>query len=193
MVSAIFIFLFAVGILFSVATGNTSNLTNAFICGPKEAISIFFNTAYTLIFWSGILQICIDSGLLNILGGALSCLIRPLFRGLDKNDVALKYMSLNLISNMLSVGSAATPFGLKAFKRLSELNNFDSKASKEMIMFLNLNSSCLCVLPVSLISTRVSYGGMNNSLVVILLIIIGGVLMLFSICLNKVCAHFAWR
>lgn len=193
MVSIIFIFLFAVGILFSIATGNISNLTNAFMLGPKESLFIFFNTAYTLIFWSGVLQICIDSGLLNILGGAFSYLIRPLFKGLDKNDIALKYISLNLISNMLSVGSAATPFGLKAFKRLSELNNYDSKASREMIMFLNLNSSCLCVLPVSLISTRVSYGGMNNSLVIILLIIIGIILMLFSISLNKVCAHFAWR
>lgn len=191
MVSVLFILLFVVGILFSLVTGETEVLNKSLSAAPKEAMFIFFETAYTLVFWSGLLQICVDCGLLNTLSRGFIMLIHPLFRKIDKKDVALQYISLNLISNMFSVGSAATPFGLKAFQRLNELNDNRDIASDEMILFMNLNSSCICFLPVSLISTRTMYGGSQNALVMVGLVVMGVILMTFSILVNRMCKRYA--
>lgn len=191
MVSILFIMLFVVGIIFSLATGQTDSLNRALSVAPKEAMFVFFETGYTLIFWSGLLQICVDSGLLKFLSTGFIFLIHPFFKKLKKDEVALQYISMNLISNMFSVGSAATPFGLKAFNRLNELNEFSDVASDEMITFMNMNSSCVCFLPVALISTRTLYGGTQNGLVMAGLAIMGILLMFFSLTVNRICAHYA--
>ena len=191
MVSIIFILLFVVGIIFALGTNNIEELNNALSLAPKEAMLVYFDTAYTLIFWSGILQLCVDSGLINKMSKLLIFIIKPLFKNIPKDDIALKYISMNLITNMLAVGSAATPFGLKAFKRLDELNNYSDVASAEMITFMNLNTSCICILPVYLISTRTMYGGSNHSIVIVGIIITGLMVMAFSMSLNKVCEKYA--
>lgn len=184
MINKIFLFIFLVGIVYGGIKGRADLIVDTILSTPKEAFLLFVDMYSLLIFWSGILQICNDSGLLNILSKYFIYIIRPLFKKIDKNDVALKYISMNLMANMLSMGSAATPFGLKAMKRLDELNNHSSIASDEMITFLLINTAGFCLIPTTLIAIRGQYLSNNPVLIIPFILIISGICTIISISID---------
>ena len=98
---------------------------------------------------------------------------------------------MNYLANLLSLGSAATPFGLKAMDRLNELNNYSDTASDEMITFLIVNASGLCILPTSLIAIRGQFNSNNPVAIIPYLFIISVILTFISIILDKVVRKFA--
>ena len=111
-------------------------------------------------------------------------IIKPLFKRLDKDDEALQYISMNFMANMLSMGSAATPFGLLAMKRLHELNNYSDTASDEMITFLLVNTSGLCLIPTMLIAIRTQYHSANPVAIIPFIFIVSGISTILSIILD---------
>lgn len=146
-----------------------------------------FDIGALLIFWSGVLEICKQSGFLTFVTKGVTFIIHPLlFKNLDKKSKAMEYISLNLTANILGVGSAATPFGLKAMQELDEINDHDSKASADMITFVTINTSGICIIPSTLISLRETYGSTNSTIVIPYIIIISTLTTLFVIFLNKV-------
>lgn len=191
MINKIFVIIFIIGLSYGFISNRSEIVVNALLQAPKEAFLLFVEIYVLLIFWGGILQICVDSGLLDILCKYLVYVIKPLFKRIDKDDVALKYISMNYLANMLSLGSAATPFGLKAMDRLKELNNNSSTASDEMITFLVVNASGLCILPTSLIAIRSQFHSANPVSIIPYLFIISIILTLVSIILDKVVRRFA--
>ena len=102
----------------------------------------------------------------TILYKIVSKILHPLYKNLDPNSDAMKYISMNMVANMLSMGSAATPFGLKAMDELVKLNNNSDRASNEMITFLVINSSGLCIIPTTLLSIRNQYGSENTTIII---------------------------
>ena len=123
MINIIFIFIFVVDLIYSLLTGRSSNVINVMLTTPKDAFFIFIDIYALLVFWGGILEICKESGLLKKITYVISKIIHPLFPNIDFDDETMQYISMNYVANMLSMGSAATPFGLKAMQRLDELNN----------------------------------------------------------------------
>lgn len=184
MINKIFLTIFLIGLIYGAITGRADLIVNVILSTPKEAFLLFVDMYVLLIFWSGILQICNDSGLLQILSKYIIFIIRPLFKKIDKNDVALQYISMNLMANALSMGSAATPFGLKAMKRLDELNNHSDVASDEMITFLLINTAGFCLIPTTLVAIRTQYLSSNPVLIIPFILIISGLCTMLSISLD---------
>ncbi len=191
MVNLLFVLLFVLGLGYGLITGNFQEINVVLTQAPKDAFEIFINISILTVFWSGILQVCIDSGLLKSLTKVVSKLIKPLFKDLDKDSKALEYISINLAANMLGVGSAATPFGLRAMKELDELNNHSKVASKEMITLLVVNTSGICIIPSTIISLRDTYGSNNGSYIVPLLLAISFFTTAFAIIVNGMVSKHA--
>lgn len=191
LINKIFISIFIIGLTYSLITNRADIVVDVLLKAPKDAFLLFIEIYVLLIFWGGILQICIDSGLLVVLSRYITYLIHPLFKNIDKNDVALQYISMNYLANFLSLGSAATPFGLKAMDRLNELNNHSKIASNEMITFLLINASGLCVLPTTLIAIRSQYNSNNPVGIIPYIFIISTILTIISIILDKVVRKIA--
>lgn len=187
MVNIIFVFMFIIGILYSIFTGRGEIIVKELLSAPGEAINVFITIASMLIFWSGILEICVRCGLLSKFSGYLKYIIHPLFKDLDINSKALEYISCNFAANIMGVGSAATPFGLKAMKELSVLNNHSNIASKDMITLIVINTSGLCIIPSTIVSLRENYGSSNSGGIISYLIIVTMITTAFSILLNEVC------
>lgn len=181
MINIIFIFIFVVGLIYSLLTGRSSNVINVMLTTPKDAFFIFIDIYALLVFWGGILEICKESGLLKKITYVISKIIHPLFPNIDFDDETMQYISMNYVANMLSMGSAATPFGLKAMQRLDELNNHSNTASYEMVTFLLINTSGLCLIPTTLISLRSQAGSNNPVLIIPYIIIISCLTTFFSI------------
>lgn len=184
MINKIFLFIFLLGLVYAGCTNRSSVVIEELLVAPKEAFLLFIDIYVLLIFWGGILEICKDSGLLKVLSTYIIFIIKPLFKRLDKDDEALQYISMNFMANMLSMGSAATPFGLLAMKRLHELNNYSDTASDEMITFLLVNTSGLCLIPTMLIAIRTQYHSDNPVAIIPFIFIVSGISTILSIILD---------
>ena len=165
MINYIFGFIFIIGLVYAIITNRIDFKINALLQTPKEALLLFFDIYVALVFWGGIIEICKQSGLLKILTNYISVLLHPLFKKMDKNSEALQYMGVNIVSNLLSISSLGSSFGFKAMKELDRTNNYDPVASDEMITFLLINSSGICIIPTIVMSVRNQFQSSNSAII----------------------------
>jgi len=147
-----------ISIICSVFLGNTEDLSKALVDSGASSIELIITMAGIICLWTGIMKIAVESGLTSVFAKVFSPLLRPLFPNLDKDSDAFKSISMNISANLLGLGNAATPFGLKAMEQLHTLNNQADTASNEMIIFVVMNTASLQLLPTTLASLRQSYG-----------------------------------
>ena len=110
-----------VGVLYSIIKKDP-NLTNNLISSGKNGLDIILGLLPIMCLWLGIMRLAEKSGLLDRLSQKLSKYIRVIFPEVPKGDPAVAYISSNIIMNILGLGNAATPFGIKAIKELQRLN-----------------------------------------------------------------------
>lgn len=156
MINIIWLFLLIIGIIFSLCTNNLEALNDTILGVPEKTLGLFISLFLMLVFWNGILEIAKDSGLLSFLGKGIKKIIKPLFPSIPKDHVVLDYISFNVAANILGLGNAATPMGLKAMQELKKISNSDI-ASKEMITLLILNTSGLTLIPTTILALRRKY------------------------------------
>ena len=195
MVNLIFCMLLIIGIVYGVSTNQGNEILNVLLSSPKESFVLFIDIYVLLIFWGGILKIVEDSGLLDKISLVICKLIHPLFKNLPSDSKALKYISMNFVANMLSMGSAATPFGLKAMDELNKINGYSDTASNEMITFLLINTSGLCIIPTTLLALRAQYGSSDSSSIIVPVFILSFISTFISILMDmgmrKICQKSA--
>lgn len=160
-----------VGIVISIFTGQITNMGNIIINSSNEAFNIFFNVALVILFWGGIFNIAIESGLIKNLTKICKKPLLKLFPELNADDIALEYICSNILANLLGLGSAATPLGLKAINELQKINPNKNKPSRSMTTFIILNVSSLTLFPTTIISIRTLYKGTTNLSLISLMLI----------------------
>jgi len=171
MINRVWNALFILGIVISIFTGKINEMGNIILNSTNEAFSIFFNVALVILFWGGVFNIAIESGLIKNITKIFKKPLLKLFPELDINDIALEYISSNIIANLLGLGSAATPLGLKAFEELQKLNNDKNRPSRSMITFIIINVSSLTLFPTTILGIRTMYKGTNDLSLLTLMII----------------------
>jgi spore maturation protein A len=186
MINYIFGFIFIIGLIYSILTNRIDVTINALLETPKEALLLFLDIYVSLIFWGGIIEICRQSGLLKIITNYISILIKPLFKKLDKDSEAIQYMSVNIVSNLLSISSLGSSFGFKAMKELDKINEYDEVASEEMITFLLINSSGICLIPTIVMSVRNQFGSMNSALIMPYVIGVSTTVLVISLLIDRI-------
>lgn len=152
-----------IGILFSVFSGNLSNITNAAINSSREAVNICLTMLGILTMWTGLISIAEKSGLINSLAKKMIPLLKFLFPRLSEKSKAMQYICTNIIANMLGLSWAATPAGLKGMEELQKINPQKDIASREMCMFMIINMSSLQIVSINIIAYRVQYNSVNPS------------------------------
>ncbi len=150
--------LVVISIICSIFLGNTENLSDALINSGASSIELILTMAGIMCLWSGIMKVAVESGLTTIFAKIFAPLLKPLFPKLSKESDAFKSITMNISANLLGLGNAATPFGLKAMEELHTLNDRSEIASNEMIVFVVMNTASLQLLPTTLATLRQSYG-----------------------------------
>jgi spore maturation protein A len=141
-------------IIYGIVTGRGSNLANALLDIPLSSFKLSITIVTAACFWSGFLYILLDVGIIDLMAKWLSPFLRIIFPKL-KDKEALRYISANIAANMLGLGSASTPSGLKAMKRLQEISPLPKDvASDDMITFLVLNTAGITLIPTTVIAIR---------------------------------------
>lgn len=166
MLNVIWLLLLATGILAAAINGNIDVVTKAALGSARDAVEVCFNLVGIMSLWLGIMKIAEKGGLIQ----GLARLVRPvmvkLFPGIPPNHPAMGAIILNLSANILGLGNAATPFGMKAMQEMQRLNGDSEEASAAMCTFLALNTSCITLIPATIIGVRVSFGSANPTEIV---------------------------
>lgn len=166
-----------VGILWGAFHGNLAAVTDGALESTKDAVTLCITMLGIMSFWCGILKIGEESGLIEAMTRKMKPVIRFLFPGIPEDHPAASHISTNMIANMLGLGWAATPAGLKAMEELENLEEERRKGSRwkampqgtannEMCTFLIINISSLQLIPINMIAYRSQYGSVNPSAIV---------------------------
>lgn len=167
-----------VGIIYAALTGNIAEVTNAALDSSKEAIALCITMMGVMSFWVGLMEIAQEAGIIRGMSRRMRPLMRFLFPRLPENHGAQEHITTNIIANVLGLGWAATPAGLKAMEELSKLEEDRRNgklsgpvrkkgvASNEMCTFLIINISSLQLIPVNVIAYRSQYGSVNPTAIV---------------------------
>lgn len=154
-----------IAVVYGTITGTVKEVGNAAIDSSKEAVELCITMFGVMALWTGVMQIAQASGLTKRFIRLMRPVLRFLFPELPEDSVANEYIASNMLANILGLGWAATPFGLKAMVELQKINvaqgGKKEEASRAMCTFLILNISSLQLIPVNIIAYRSQYGAVN--------------------------------
>jgi len=166
MLNLIWLILLASGIVVAAINGNIEVVTEAALGAARGAVTVCFDLIGVMALWLGIMKIAEKAGMVRALARLMKPFIRRLFPSIPPEHPAMGAVILNLSANMLGLGNAATPFGMKAMQELQKLNNNSDEASEAMCTFLALNTSCITLVPATIVGVRVSFGSANPTEIV---------------------------
>lgn len=189
MVNKLWTYFIIIGVIYGLLTGKSIDVNETILNSAKNSLEVFIQIFPVIALWLGIMNIAADSGLLDKLAKILSKFLHPLFPELPKNHRSLGYISSNIIANMFGLGSAATPFGLKAMSSLQEINNNKKVASRSMLTFTMLNTAAITIIPTTLIALRVMYKSVDPTKTVLVTLISTIVATIFCIILDRILAR----
>ncbi len=155
------------GIIYYLITGNISSINDQILSSGKTSLDMIIQMFPVMAVWLGLMNIAKEAGLLNKLSSFISPILGKLFPEIPKGHESISFIASNVVVNMFGLGSAATPFGLKAMKSLQELNKKKDVASRSMITFLVLNTGGVTIVPTTIISLRMMHGSSNPTEIVI--------------------------
>ena len=161
MLNGIFITIVLLSILMAAFSGQMEMLSQSMLDSAKSAVSLALGLIGVMAFFLGIMRVASEGGILEIITRALHPILRFLFPNIPNNHPAMGAMILNISSNLLGLGNAATPFGLKAMMELDRLNTNKGTATNAMILFLAINTSGLALLPTGVIGLRAAAGSQD--------------------------------
>lgn len=179
MLNYIWAAMIALGVIYGAFTGNMEAVANGALASAQEAVELCITMIGVMGLWVGLMEIARKSGLIDSLTRGIQPFVSFLFPNIPRNHATREYISTNIIANLLGLGWACTPAGLKAMEELAKLEaergnpeylNPKSKircASNEMCTFLILNISSLQLIPVSIIAYRSQYGSVNPTAVIV--------------------------
>lgn len=155
-----------IGIMVAAFTGRMGEVTNGAIESAKEAVTTAITMLGVMSMWTGLMKIGEKAGIIESMSKMLMPFLKWLFPSIPKEHKAMKHIATNVIANILGLGWAATPAGLKAMEELQGLNSKKDEASKEMCMFMIFNMSSLQLVSINILAYRAQYGSANPSEIV---------------------------
>lgn len=155
-----------IGVIVGAVNGKMEEITNTITTSAKEAAALCLGLIGVYTLWLGLLNVAQEAGLIDSLAKRLRRVISALFTGIRRESAAIGYITLNFVANMMGMGNAATPFGLKAIAALQEENPDKSRASHAMCMFVIINTCSVQLLPMTIIAVRAAAGSSNPAEIV---------------------------
>ena len=189
-----------IGIIYAAFQGRLDAITNVVLDSSKEAVSLCISMLGIISFWMGLMQIAEKAKLIQAISNLISPVIQFLFPRIPKGHESREYICMNFVANMLGLGWAATPSGLKAMESLEKLEeerrrvgDCQSKpkgvANNEMCTFLIMNISSLQLIPVNVIAYRSQYGSVDPARILGAALVATGISTFTAVLYCKLCNH----
>ena len=160
MLSKVWVFIVCTALLFGIINNRLVEVAAASVEGAKAAVTLMLGIIGPICLWSGIMELLKRSGFADKMEKLLSPALELLFKGLKDNETK-QAISANVTANILGLGNAATPLGIKAVQSLSKLNGNVKTASDHICTLVILNTASIQIIPATIISVRSSLGSKN--------------------------------
>lgn len=161
MINIIWAVLLLVGFIVGAINGNIQEVTDAAISSAETGVSIALGLIGIMTLWLGIMKIAEESGIVQGIAKLISPITKRLFPDVPEDHPAMGAIIMNIAANILGLGNAATPLGLKAMNELQKLNKTKDTATDAMVMFLAINTSSVTLIPATTIGILSAAGGTN--------------------------------
>ncbi len=158
LMSRVLAVLAVLSVVMGALTGRMEQVSRATISGPADAVQLLLQIGGSLCLWSGLMEVARRSGLADGIAKLLSPLISRLFGPYARDKEARAAIAQNLTANLLGLGSAATPSGLKAAKRLRQLSDARGTAPHGVFLLMVLNTASIQLLPTTVAALRAGLG-----------------------------------
>ncbi len=187
------------GIIIGIVTNQMAATGNGSLEAAKEAVNLCITMLGVMSLWTGLMEIAKKSGMITGMTKKLMPIIHFLFPGVPTGHAANEYIASNMIANLLGLGWAATPVGLKAMKELFYIRKEQCKQGKEeqihtastdMCTFLIINISSLQLIPVNIIAYRTEYGSANPSSIIVPAIIATSISTIAGVIFSVIARNF---
>lgn len=153
--------------IYAIFTGNVNEINNSVFESCESAVKLTITFLGTMCLWSGIMQIAKKTTLIDKLTNLLTPIMKILFPEIKKGNPVHKEISMNMVANILGLGNAATPLGLKAMKTLQKDNPKKDTLTNSMAMFIIINTASIQIIPTTVIAIRSSLGSTNPTQIII--------------------------
>lgn len=155
-----------ISIVYAVISGNIENLNNSIFESAENVVEFSISLIGLTCLWSGIMEIATNTKMIDYLCKILNPFIKVLFPNLKENNTTKKNVMMNIIANILGLGNAATPLGLKAMENLQRENERKDTLNDNMMMLIVLNTASLQLIPTTVLAIRSSLGSENPSMII---------------------------
>ena len=152
---------------YAIFSGNLQNLNSSIFESVESAVNLSITMLGTMCLWSGIMNIATNTNIMKILNTLLRPIIKFLFPEIKENQKAQSEISMNMVANILGLGNAATPLGLKAMETLQKENKNKEALSNSMIMLIVINTASIQIIPTTVIAIRSSLGAKNPTSIIV--------------------------
>ena len=167
MLNKIWPFFIMISFIFAIITGNIENFNSSIFSSCTQAVELTIKLFGTMCLWNGLMKIVQETSLIKRLSNMISPLMKVLFPKMKKEDKEYKEITINIIANLLGIGNAATPLGLKAMQTMKEKNPNKERITDPMAMFIVLNTASLQLIPSAVIAVRASLGSTNATQIIL--------------------------
>lgn len=153
--------------IYAIFTGKVNEINNSVFESCESAVKLTITFLGTMCLWSGIMQIAKKTTLIDRLTNFLNPIMKILFPEIQKQNPVHKEISMNMVANILGLGNAATPLGLKAMKTMQKENPKKDTLTNSMAMFIIINTASIQIIPTTVIAIRNSLGSTNPTSIII--------------------------
>jgi spore maturation protein A len=183
--SVIWVLLLVASVVVAAATGRMAALPGAIAESAGRAVSLSLGLVGILALWMGLMKVAEEAGLVRALGKLARPVLRRLFPSVPADSPAMGAMIMNIAANMLGLGNAATPFGIKAMEELERVNPDPGTATDAQALFCALNTASIQLIPASVIALRAAAGARQPADIL-------GATLLASTCATVAAIASAW-
>ncbi len=156
-----------ISFIYAIFSGNLEKLNSSIFESTETAINLSLTMLGTMCLWNGIIEIAMNTALIDKLNKILKPIINFLFPEVKDNREITSEISMNMIANILGLGNAATPLGLKAMKSMQKCNTKKDTLSNSMLMLIVINTASIQLIPTTVIAIRTSLGSENPTAIVL--------------------------
>lgn len=153
--------------VYALISGKVNEVNTGIFESLSDAVELSITFLGTISLWNGIMEIAKQTSLINKMTKLLKPLITFLFPDLKNNEIAKQEISMNMIANILGLGNAATPLGIKAMKTMQKDNKKKDTLSNPMMMFIVINTASIQLIPTNVIAIRTSLNSQNPTSIII--------------------------
>lgn len=167
MLNSIWPIFIIISIAFAIVTGNIDKINTSIFESTSTAVELSITMLGTMCLWSGVMEIASNTSIMDKILKMLRPILNKLFPKVKRDSKEYKEMCMNIVANLLGLGNAATPLGLKAMKTLQENNEDKKTLTDTMAMFIVLNTASLQIIPTTVISIRASLNSTDPTQIIV--------------------------